>query len=108
MSIILFQGDALAGLVGLVVIIVVGLLGLAFYFIPSIVAVLRGCQSIGGIIILNVFLGWTFLGWLGALIWAASGEVSRPMAVQLIKCPRCYNAIAGTSLQCPRCLYLLR
>ncbi len=38
------------------------------YFIPSIVA--RGkCRS-DAICVLNIFLGWTMIGWVGALIWA--------------------------------------
>ncbi len=44
------------------------------YFVPSAVAVLRNHTSTAGIIILNALLGWTFLGWIGALVWAASGQ----------------------------------
>jgi hypothetical protein len=38
------------------------------YFIPSFVAV--GKRNSGAIFALNLFLGWTFIGWVGALIWA--------------------------------------
>ena len=45
----------------------------AFYFAPSLVALCRGCKaSGGGIIMLNALLGWTVLGWIIALVWAAS------------------------------------
>lgn len=40
------------------------------YFLPSIIG--RDAKYRSGIIILNVFLGWTILGWIGALIWAVS------------------------------------
>jgi predicted RNA-binding Zn-ribbon protein involved in translation (DUF1610 family) len=50
--------------------IVVLIIGLLVYFIPSFVATNRGTKNKTGIILLNVFLGWTGLGWLGSLIWA--------------------------------------
>lgn len=42
------------------------------YFLPSIVAWNK--KNSGGIIILNLFLGWTFIGWVAALIWATTSE----------------------------------
>ena len=44
-------------------------LGVAIiYFVPSI----AGWKTKGanGIIVLNLFLGWTVIGWIAALIWA--------------------------------------
>lgn len=48
------------------------LLGLviALYFAPTIVAASRRHQSAPAIFALNLFLGWTFLGWLAALVWS--------------------------------------
>jgi hypothetical protein len=43
---------------------------LAVYFIPSIVASVRNHRELGDIFRLNIFLGWTFVGWVAALIWA--------------------------------------
>lgn len=44
---------------------------LAFiYFLPGIVATLRGHPNALAIWVLNVFLGWTFIGWVIALVWA--------------------------------------
>ena len=40
------------------------------YFVPTVVAFRRRHPQIMAIAVLNLFLGWTFLGWLGALIWA--------------------------------------
>ena len=34
----------------------------------------RDHLSQGGIIVLNLLLGWTVLGWVGALIWAVHAE----------------------------------
>ncbi len=43
---------------------------LAIYFVPAIIAFARRDRHAVGILLLNIFLGWTFLGWVGALIWA--------------------------------------
>ena len=43
---------------------------LALYFVPSVVAVIRGVPNIGSIIVINFFLGWTFIGWVVALAMA--------------------------------------
>lgn len=41
---------------------------LAFYFLPSILAWNK--KDAAAIIAINIFLGWTFIGWIVALIWA--------------------------------------
>ena len=48
--------------------------GLSFYLLPTIVAMNRKVANSAGIVLLNIFLGWTLLGWVGALIWACSAE----------------------------------
>jgi hypothetical protein len=56
-------------------VIVLGVIaGLFFYFIPCMVAHSRKVNSDGGIIALNIFLGWTLIGWVAALIWANTAE----------------------------------
>jgi len=41
---------------------------LFFYFLPSLFAWGRDHHNFASILILNIFLGWTFLGWIAALI----------------------------------------
>ncbi|MBA4033548.1 MAG: hypothetical protein C0480_02935 [Bradyrhizobium sp.] len=41
------------------------------YFLPCIIALNRGHQAAPPIFIVNLFLGWSLLGWVGALVWAA-------------------------------------
>lgn len=55
-------------------IIVAIAVGLGLYFLPTIIAMLRKKKNAGAIFALNLFLGWTFLGWLGALIWSLLAE----------------------------------
>ena len=45
---------------------------IALYFLPAIVASLRRHHNANAIFLLNLFLGWTFLGWVVALVWAAT------------------------------------
>ena len=47
---------------------------IAFYLLPTIVANSRKVYRTGGIVALNLFLGWTVLGWIIALVWAFSAE----------------------------------
>jgi hypothetical protein len=44
------------------------------YFLPTIIASHRG-HRVGGIAVLNFFIGWTGIGWLALMVWAI---VSRP------------------------------
>jgi hypothetical protein len=46
------------------------------YFVPTVVAKWRHIKTPQGPILLNIFLGWTVLGWIGALIWAACAPVA--------------------------------
>jgi hypothetical protein len=54
--------------------------GFVAYFLPSIIALARSKRDIGAIILLNFFLGWTMIGWVVALVWAAKTDV--PMVVR--------------------------
>lgn len=53
----------------------------ALYFVPGLVANHRGHHNQGAIWILNLFLGWTFIGWVVALVWASTA-VQRPTSNQ--------------------------
>ncbi|MBI5018302.1 MAG: superinfection immunity protein [Deltaproteobacteria bacterium] len=57
------------------------LLGAAavLYFLPALVAVRRHHHNRAAIALLNLFLGWTGVGWALALVWAATA-VQRPLA----------------------------
>lgn len=44
----------------------------AAYFFPTFIAAVRVHPNALPIFLLNLSLGWTFLGWIGALIWSAT------------------------------------
>lgn len=49
------------------------------YFIPTIVAYSRQKTNRNAILAVNVLLGWTFVGWVVALVWALKTDlVDRP------------------------------
>ena len=47
-----------------------GLVSLALYLLPTIIVLARRKRNVLGPILVNVLLGWTFVGWIVALIWA--------------------------------------
>jgi hypothetical protein len=44
------------------------------YFIPTIGAMGARKRNTSAIFLLNLFAGWTFLGWIVALVWAATKD----------------------------------
>ena len=79
----------IAGLIFLVVVI-------PLYFLPTFVA--RKKRQFIPILVLNLLLGWTLIGWVGALVWALSSE-SQPMQVVVQQTP----AVAQVSVLCSSC-----
>lgn len=47
------------------------LVGIVVYWIPTIVAVVRRVPNLGLVIIINLLFGWSIVGWLIALVVAA-------------------------------------
>jgi hypothetical protein len=44
------------------------------YFLPSIIALARSKRDLLAIFLLNFFLGWSVIGWIVALVWAAKND----------------------------------
>ncbi|MEU8698434.1 superinfection immunity protein [Streptomyces sp. NPDC048680] len=64
-------GGTAIGLLGLVVILFV-------YFVPTVVAFARGVPNKGSVLVLNLFLGWTVVGWVVSLAMAVRSSQPRP------------------------------
>jgi hypothetical protein len=45
------------------------------YLLPWFTAAWRNHNNIGAIALVNLLLGWTFLGWVVALVWSATDNV---------------------------------
>jgi hypothetical protein len=65
------------------VLLIVVLLATSFYFLPTIIAVLRHVPNVGSVAVINTFLGWTFIGWIVALSMAARSRGGASMAVNV-------------------------
>ncbi|MEP6668432.1 MAG: superinfection immunity protein [Chthoniobacter sp.] len=52
--------------------VIAAILGIFLYFLPSIIG--RHKTNAFAIFVLNFFLGWTFLGWVVALVWACTED----------------------------------
>jgi Superinfection immunity protein len=63
------SGNAAVGLV-------IWLAAIAAYFIPTVIAWIRHVPHRGSVTVINVFLGWTVIGWVVALAMACR---SRPV-----------------------------
>jgi hypothetical protein len=44
--------------------------GFVLYFLPTIIAFVRSKRDAVAILALNLFLGWTAIGWIIAMVWA--------------------------------------
>jgi hypothetical protein len=47
-------------------------IGLGLYLLPYWIAEGRQHYQTSAILVLTIFLGWTFLGWVIALVWACT------------------------------------
>ncbi len=56
---------------------------LVAYFLPTTVATMRRHRNGPAILILNLFLGWTFIGWVAALVWSATDATKSNVFAQL-------------------------
>ncbi len=50
-------------------------IGLVLYFLPSFIAANRNTVNRGSVLVINLFLGWTFIGWVISLAMACSNNL---------------------------------
>lgn len=56
----------------MLVLTAVAVVAFLIYVLPTCVAVLRDHPSVGSIAVINLFLGWSLIGWVIALAWSFS------------------------------------
>ncbi|UYO50355.1 superinfection immunity protein [Rhodopseudomonas palustris] len=68
----------------------------AIYLLPTIVAFQRKVERVAAIGALNLLVGWTFLGWVAAFVWAlaerprcrkaSNNGFGRPLSPRVTEC----------------------
>jgi hypothetical protein len=56
---------------------------LALYFVPSIMGFTRSHHNKWAIFVLNLLLGWTGLGLIGALVWSLTRPAPQPQTIHI-------------------------
>ncbi len=54
----------------LLLLILIGVLTIFLHFLPTFIAGSRHVNNFWWIFLVNLFLGWTLVGWVVALLWA--------------------------------------
>jgi hypothetical protein len=60
--------------------ILVIILCFVVYFIPTVVSALRHKRNTVPLFLVNLFLGWSGIGWLVVLVWSLMHESARSSA----------------------------
>lgn len=84
---------------------------LALYASPFLVAYTRRRRNLTAIAAVNLLLGWTFVGWVVALVWALSegtapsepAEAPIGVASDQRACPFCAETIKAAAVVCRHC-----
>lgn len=54
------------------------IISLVTYFLPTLIAGFRNHNNLNSIVVINLFLGWTILGWIVALVWSVANSPVQP------------------------------
>ena len=58
--------------------VLVLLLAVALYLLPTVVAYTRKHTNAVAIFVVNLFFGWTLIGWVAAMVWAVINRRPAP------------------------------
>jgi hypothetical protein len=63
------------------------LMGIAtpMYFLPTIIAVLQHRSNVAAVAVINALLGWSFVGWIVALVMALTEDTQPVQVVHVVQ-----------------------
>ena len=96
---------------------------IGIYFVPTIIAAIRQHHNGIPIFLVNILLGWTFIGWVVALIWSCTAvqpQLQKPTQAATApppssssqkasgsdsssSCPYCFGQVDPRAQKCPHC-----
>lgn len=86
--------------------LIYGLVGLIIYFIPAINGYSKNHRSRALILVVNLLLGWTLIGWVVALAWSAGNakdDPATPSPETHVRCPDCAEFVLKKAKVCKHC-----
>lgn len=78
------------GIIGsqeLIILLFFVLIGIPLWLLPIFIS--KGKQNRLPIVLITLLLGWTFLGWVGALIWAIISPKEEANLTYVYVCKKC-------------------
>jgi hypothetical protein len=101
------KSDLFSGLISSVPGLCLLVLLVGIYFFPAIKAYQQRKRNRQAILILNVFLGWTLVGWVVALVWAyTKNDAGNSLTVGVVPpalCFACGKYSRGDTVFCGQC-----
>lgn len=122
MDAFVFVGGSGAGTGPALLLAVLCLVGGLLYFLPAIIAFEREHPNAVAVCLVDLFLGWSLIGWVGALVWSlvrdrtaelleaqargraagAGAPIAAPAAATKL-CPYCAEQVLVAAIKCKHC-----
>ena len=81
-----------------------GLIAIAvLYFVPAMIVAVRRSAKARRIVLLNVFLGWTAVGWIAALAWSIVDARPADQRRVMKRCTNCARPNLASVAKCDYC-----